>query len=481
MKTNRQKLLPGTLLLATLLLCACSSGPDFKTPASPGTEAYTSKNDAVPMQQHIALGKQIETEWWTLFASASLNDLIRQAVENNYDLVSAKETLAQAEEAVKAQKGSLLPQASLGAAVGRQAYGVALFGPSNFNIPPFSYYEIGPSVSWTPDFFGGGKRAVERQQALANYQTHQIAATYITLTGNTITAALEAAAANAEIAAAGQIIAEDRKTLALVQESYAAGAATKVDITSAQSQLFADQSMLPPLEQRLSVSRHALSILVGKAPADWTAPSLDFYSFTLPQQLPVSLPSELVKRRPDILAAEANLHAASAAIGVATANLYPQITLTANMMQEALTPAGIFSSAATAWSLAAGVTAPIFNGGQLSAEKRGAEHAYQSSLAQYQQTILSAFVQVADALTSLAHDDDEVAIMNNAVNAATTTLDMARTSYLAGAAGLLQVQDAQRAWSKTQLEIIRTQHQRYLDCVRLFVALGGSPMAAEKS
>jgi NodT family efflux transporter outer membrane factor (OMF) lipoprotein len=476
MKTNRQN-----LLLATLLLCACSSGPDFKIPASPEPESYTSKDDEVPMQQRIALGKQIETEWWTVFASAPLNDLIRQAVENNYDLVSAKETLAQAEEAVKAERGSLLPQAALGGAAGRQAYGVALFGPSNFSIPPFSYYEIGPSVSWTPDFFGGGKRAVERQQALANYQAHQIAATYITLTGNTITAALEAAAAGAEITAARQIIAEDQKTLALVQESYAAGAATKVDIASAQSQLFADQFMLPPLEQRLSVGRHALSILVGKAPADWTAPSLDFYSFTLPQQLPVSLPSELVKRRPDILAAEANLHAASAAIGVATANLYPQIMLTANMMQEALTPAGIFSSAASAWSLAAGVTAPIFNGGQLSAEKRGAEHAYQSSLAQYRQTILVAFVQVADALTSLAHDDDAVAIMNNAVNAAAATLDMARTSYLAGAAGLLQVQDAQRAWSKTQLEIIRAQHQRYQDCVRLFVALGGSPMAAKKS
>lgn len=481
MNTNRQKLLPAALLQATLLLCACSSGPDFRMPPPPKTAAYTPEAETVPMQQRIVMGKQIETEWWMLFASQPLDDLIRQAVENNYDLASARETLAQAEEAVKAQQGSLLPQVSLGAAVARQEYGVALFGPSNFNIPPFTYYEVGPSASWTPDLFGGGKRAVERQQALADYQAHQIAATYITLTGNTVTAALEAAAADAEIAAAGQIIAEDRKTLDLVQESYAAGAATRVDVTSAQSRLFADQSMLPPLQQRLSVSRHALSILVGQTPADWTAPSLDFYSFTLPQQLPVSLPSELVKRRPDILAAEASLHAASAAIGVATANLYPQITLTANMMQEALTPAGIFNSAATAWSLAAGVTAPIFNGGTLKAEKRGAEHAYQSALARYRQTILVAFVQVADALTALSHDDDEVAIMDNAASAAAATLDLARTRYQAGAAGLLQVQDAQRAWSKARLDTIRARHQRYLDCVRLFVALGGSPMAPKQS
>ncbi len=470
-----------TLLPVTLLLYACSSGPDFRTPPPPGTGAYTSKTDAVPLPQRIALGKQIETEWWTLFASAPLNELIRQAVENNYDLASAKQTLAQAQEAVKAQNGSLLPQISLGAAAGRQEYGVALFGPSNFNIPPFSYYELGPTLSWMPDFFGGGKRATERQQALADYQVHQIDATYITLTGNTVTAALETAAANAESAAAGDIIAEDRKTLELVQASDAAGAATQVDVTSAQSQLYADQALLPPLQQRLSASRHALALLVGKAPADWTPPDFDFGSFALPPQLPVSLPSELVKRRPDILAAEANLHAASAAIGIATANLYPQLTLSANMLQEALTPAGIFSSAATAWSLAAGVTAPIFNGGTLTAQKREAEHAYQSALAQYRQTILVAFMQVADALTSLAHDDDAVAIVDNATKAAAATLEMMRASYQAGAAGLLQVQDAQRALAKARLDTIRARHQRYLDCVRLFVALGGSPLAAKQS
>jgi NodT family efflux transporter outer membrane factor (OMF) lipoprotein len=239
--------------------------------------------------------------------------------------------------------------------------------------------------------------------------------------------------------------------------------------------------MLPPVKQRLSVGRHALSIFVGKAPANWTPPDLHFYQFTLPQELPVTLPSELVKRRPDILAAEANLQSASAAIGMATANLYPQLTLTANMMQEALTPAGIFKAASNAWSLAGGLTAPIFNGGALTAEKRETEHAYQASLAQYQQTILVAFKQVADTLTSLAHDDEEVAIMNSAINTAATSLDLTRASYQAGAIGLIQVQDAQRAMAKAQLDIIRAQHQHYLDCVRLFVALGGSPIAIKKS
>lgn len=468
-------------LVFLLILSACSSGPDFKIPDPPKAEFYTSKGDAVPLTQRIVLGKRIENEWWSLFASDTLNDLIHQALENNYDLTSAKETLAQAEEAVKAVRGSLFPQVSLGAAAGRQKYGVALFGPNPMNIPPFTYYEAGPSVSWAADLFGGRKRAVERQQAFANYQVHEIDAVYITLTGDTVSAALEMASANAEIAAVKSIISEDEKTLALVRESYAAGSASEVDILSAQRQLNTDQAMLPPIEQRLSVSRHALSIFVGKSPANWVPPKLYFYNFTLPQELLVGLPSELVKRRPDILAAEADLHAASAAIGVATANLYPQLTLTANMMQEALTPASIFRAQSAAWSLAAGVTAPIFNGGTLTAEKREAEHAYQASLAQYRQIILVAFRQVADALTALAHDENEIAIMNEAANTASTSLDLTLVSYQAGAVSLIQVQEAQGAMAKAQLDIIRTQHQRYLDCVGLFVALGGSPIAIRKS
>ncbi len=466
---------------ALLLLSACSSGPDFKAPNSPGVDAYISKEDAIPLHERIALGKRIETEWWTLFASDALDKLVKQAVEHNYNLVAAKETLAQAEEAVNAENGGLLPQVSLGAAAGRQKYGVALFGPSSFAIPPFSYYEAGPSASWVPDIFGGEHRAVERQKALASYQAHQLDAIYVAITGNTVSAALEMASANAEIATVQKIITEDEKTLALVHDAYDAGAATKVDVLNAQNQLDSDQALLPPIEQRMSVSRHVLSILVAKAPADWALPDFDLANFNLPQALPVSLPSDLVKERPDILAAEANLHAASAAIGVATASLYPQLTLTANMMQEALTPAGILEATNNAWSLAAGLTAPIFDGGALSAQKREAEHAYQAALAQYQQTILVGFKQVADALTSIAHDDEELAALNNALDTASSLSELSHISYQAGAIGLIQVQDAERSDAKARLDIIRAQHRRYLDCVRLFVALGGSPMSTQKS
>jgi len=463
-------LLPALALLAS----ACTVGPDYKTPETPASSSYLSEQDAMTKEQHIALGKRMEAEWWTLFASKPLSDVVTRAVADNYDLAAARETQAQAEEAVKAQAGGLLPQLSLDATAGKQKYGVALFGPTNFVIPPFTYYEAGPALSWNLDLFGGRKRGIERARALAEYQAHALDAAYVTLTGNVALQALTIAATRAEIATTGQIVAEDEKTLSLVRQSFKAGAGTQVDVLSAQSQLDNDRALLPPLAQRLSVARHALAILAGKAPANWTPPDFDLSGFTLPRELPVSLPSELVRKRPDIRAAEANLHAVSAAIGVATANLYPDITISASTLQEALMPNGLFEGASNAWAFAAGLTAPIFSGGTLTAEKRAAEHAYQAALAQYKQTILHAFGQVADALTALQHDGEALKAQEQAVDTAAKSLNLARKSYQAGNSGLLQIQDAERLLAQAQLGLIRAQSQRFLDTAQLFVALGGS-------
>ncbi|MHB8354621.1 MAG: efflux transporter outer membrane subunit, partial [Burkholderiales bacterium] len=436
---NRLRLLARLL---ALFLSACSVGPDFRVPDPPATKTYTSE---------IAVGQHIETEWGGLFASAALQALIRQAIADNYDMTAARETLAQAEAAVQAYSGSLMPQASLDALAGRQKYGVALFGPSNFMIPPFTYYEVGPSLSWTVDLFGGGQRRVERQQAQAEYQRHELDAMLVVLSGNVVSQAVSLAAVNAEITALQRVLASDEKTLALVQASFDAGAATRMDILSAQNRLIADRTLLPPLKQRASLSTHTLAVLVGKAPADWSPPPLDFDHLTLPETLPVSLPSELVRKRPDILAAEANLHAASASVGVATANLYPSLTLSANMLQEALMPSRLFYGVSNAWALAGGVSAPIFNGGMLSAEKRGAEHAYQAALAQYGQTVVHAFSQVADALTALAHDADMLDALKASVATAKSSLDLAQLGYDAGNTGLLQIEAARREFAQTQL------------------------------
>ena len=463
-------------LTAAVLLSACSVGPNFKTPAYTGSQDYTGDGESLTSEQHVALGQRIEGEWWTLFASTPLNETIKQAMANNYDVAAAKETLAQMNEAVRAESGALWPTASLAAEVGRQKYGAALFGPLDFTIPPFTYYEIGPAVAWTPDWSGGNRRKIERRKALAEYQQHQLDAAYVALSGHVVAQALVLAAVQAEIDAVEQIAAEDQKTLDLVNAAFQAGGGIQMDVLAAQSQLANDLALFPALRQRASVARHALAILAGKRPADWTPPNFTLGEFVLPRELPVQLPSEMVRKRPDILASEANLHAASAAIGVAVANLYPQLTLSANFLQEALTPRGLFEASSAAWASAAHLTTPLFNGGRLTAEKREAEHAYQAALAQYQQTILRAFGQVADALTALQHDAEAIAAEQKALDLAAASLDLARKSYDAGNTGVLPVEDAQRRLTVAKLGLTRAQSQRYLDTAILFVALGGTPL-----
>lgn len=462
-------------MTAAALLAGCGIASQPPQPSVPQTSAYTRQGELLTLSQRIALGDHLAAQWWTLFASPPLNQLIRIGIAGNYDLAAARATLAQAQEAVAAREGERLPQVSLEATAGRQKYGAALFGPANFAIPPFNYYEIGPSASWTPDFFGRQRYAIERQRALADYQARQLDATYLALTANIVATTLELAADNEEIATVRRIQAADQKTLALVKASFALGAASRLDVLSAQTQAVSDSALLPALERRRAIGSHTLAILLGKPPAEWSPPAVALRDFALPRDLPLSLPSELAKNRPDIRAAQANLRAASAAVGEATANLYPRVTLSANMLQEALTPAGIFNSTGAAWALAAGLSAPIFNGGTLSAEKRAAQHAYQAALAQYRQTILNAFGEVADALTSLDHDDADAALRREVVDKARRTYALALSSYRQGAVGLLQVLDAQRALARAELALAAAQRQRYLDCVRLFVALGGSP------
>lgn len=456
------------------LLAACTVGPNFQPPAAPAEEAYAVQDELLGPAQRIALGKALEQDWWRLFASEPLNDLMQQAMADNNTIAAARQSVLQAQEAVKAANGALMPQISLDGSVARQKFGVAMFGASDFKIPPFTAYQLGPRATWTLDFFGGNARRVEHEKALMAYQLHQLDAAYVTLTANVATAALEAAAAAGEIAAVEKIIAEDQKTLDLVEKAYKAGAETNVNILSVRSQLENNKAMLPPLKQRQSVARHALSVLLGQAPANWKPPVFTLDSVVLPKELPVALPSELVRQRPDILAAEDNLRAASAAIGIATANLYPKITINANFMQEALVPGRLFDRDNGAWGVAGGLSAPIVNGGTLAAEKRAAQFAYEAAQAQYRETVLQAFRQVADALTAVQHDAELMAAQQQAYTTARTSLDLRRKSFTEGDSNLLQVQEAERQLAQAELGVVRARSQSYQTIVALFVALGGS-------
>jgi NodT family efflux transporter outer membrane factor (OMF) lipoprotein len=460
-----------TAAVCCLLLGACRVGPDYTRPQTPAATAYTAESDGVQLP---AAGEPA-ADWWTLFRSPQLDATMQQALAGNLDLASAQATLAQARETAAAASGTLYPQLSASANSGRNRYGAEFDG--SFVIPPFTYFAFGASVSYLLDYTGGQRRAVEQQSALADFQVYQLRAAHLNLTGNVAQQALAIATTRAQIATVEELLKEDERNVALVQTALQAGTVTRVDLLSAQSQLAGDQTLLPPLRQQLAAARHMLSVLAGRTPADWSPPDFELESLQPPQSLPLSLPSELAHRRPDILAAEAQLHAATAAVGVATSKLYPQITLSASAGPQSTTLGHLFDT--TAWGFAGGLTEPLFDGGTLRSQRRAAEDARQAALAGYQRTVVHAFGQVADALTALDHDAELLTAQKNALDTAEASLALTRESYAAGNSGVLQVLDAQRQRQQASLGYLRAQAQRSADAVQLVLALGGGSIAVE--
>jgi NodT family efflux transporter outer membrane factor (OMF) lipoprotein len=466
--------------LPLALATGCLVGPNFTRPAQPGVQSYLPAESAAPpgtpvagpqtpesaavAAQHIALGEQIPAQWWGLFHSARLDATLRQAIAANYTLVSAQATLAAAEEAIVAARGALLPQASV-AAAGRR-------GTGTFNTVS-NLFSVGPSASYSIDAFGGTRRHVEQEAALADNQRYQLAAAWLTLTGNTVTEAIAVASTRLQIATVEDLIKNDQKNLDLTQREFDAGKVARSDVLTAAAQLENDRTQLPPLHQQLSVARHAMAVLVGRPAGEWAPPDFDLDELTLPDSLPISLPSELVRQRPDILAAEANLHADSAAIGVATAQLYPSITLSASLVQQALSLATLFNAASRTWSVGGAVNAPLYTGGILQAQKRAAIDVFNAQLATYEQTVLTAFDQVADALSALQHDAELVAVSRRAVDIASASLQLQRSSYAAGKTSALQLIAAEDTYSQARLGYVRALGERMTDSAQLLIAAGG--------
>ncbi len=482
MATSRDKLLARychitRLAWLALLLAGCAVGPDFARPSPPEVKDYTSATMPAVLtpgngeaEQHLITGRAIAAEWWALFESPVLNRVVEQAIAGNRTLAAAKATLAQAQQAVLQARGPFYPQLDFAANVQRQqTNGVA----NSSGSPPFNLYSLGPTVGYAPDVFGGTRRHVEQEQALADNQGYQVAAAYLTLTGNAVSQAINIASARMQLSAVEDIIAQDERDLDLVRQKYEAGKAAQSDILTAESQLANDRALLPPLRQQLSVARHALSVLVGQFPGEWSPPDFELMEFKLPGELPISLPSELARQRPDILAAEAQLHAASAEVGITVAQMYPSITLSASAGFESSAANTLFQGSSLIWGLASGLSAPIFHGGALEAQRQAAIDAFQASLATYQQTVLQAFGQVADTLRALQHDSELVDSERSALDTSSASLALQRLIYEAGKSDLLSLLTAERAYQQARLGYAHAQGQRYLDTAQLFVALGG--------
>ena len=469
----------GLAMLAIAVLGGCTVGPAFHRPEVPLGTRYRPPGERVPgeqlaptrLRERAALGVGPSGAWWRLFRSQQLDALVRQALADNHDVAAARSALARSRALVAVGASGRYPVVGFNAGTGRKKYGAEFLGPNAF--APFSYLAAGISVAYRLDYLGQERRTVQRSRALEQYQRSEFDAARLMLTGQVASEAVDIATARAEIHAVRSLLREDHANLRLVRAAVAAGSEPQLDVLTAQTQLASDATLLPPLYQKLTTAQHALAVLLGRTPATWRLPGLAVGQLHLPGRVPVALPSLLLKRRPDILAAEAQLRAATAAVGVATANLYPQITLSGTLSEAALRPVHLFDASSLGWSLISGLTAPLFEGGKLHAERRAALDVLHERADLYQQVVIGAFGQVADALDALRHDAELRAAQARALALSRRRVHLERASYQAGNTGLLPVLDAQRQRERAELGLLGAERRQYLDTIGLMLAAGG--------
>jgi NodT family efflux transporter outer membrane factor (OMF) lipoprotein len=459
-------------VLAAASLAGCTTvGPDFKRPEPPAASGYTMAGTPAAPGVSLSPDARVAGAWWTSLGSSELDQVIRQALADSPTLAEANAVLARARANTDAARGRLLPDGGLNAAAQRERINTSSLGFPGFPSPTVTLYDLGGDVSYDLDLFGGKRRAVEASRAQAEAEARRADAAYLTLTANVALAAIRIAALRAEIAAVQATIADDQRVSDMIVNAERAGGEARTAISNTTAQLAEDQALLPPLEMSLSQARHRLALLSGKPPSNWTAPDFDMAGFTAPQQIPAVLPSALARQRPDILAAEADLHAATAQIGVRAADLYPNVNLSARLTQTAQSPDDLFGYSASGWSIGGALTAPIFRRGELKARQRAAEADARAAMARYQQTVLTAFVQVADSMADLAHNDAELGALRRSEEASAANFRDAETAYRLGGGPLLRVIDAQRQLSQARRARVRAEAGRLEGSVRLYAAL----------
>ncbi|MEO7207551.1 MAG: efflux transporter outer membrane subunit [Steroidobacteraceae bacterium] len=464
------------------LLTACAVGPNFKTPDAPKTAGFTPTGD-IPAQlgassspnqaQRFVDGLDIPGQWWTLFQSPALNALIERALANNPTLEAATAALRQANETVAAERGSFFPSVSAAAGVQRQKVPGAALGAPQIPAVIYTLNNATLNVSYTLDAFGGIRRKVESLGAQAEYARYALEAAYLSLTANLVTAAITEASLRLQLAAAQDIADSQRQQLDITQLRFNAGGASRADILQQQAVLQSTLGTLPALRTQLAQERNLLATYIGALPADYAGPEFTLDTLTLPVELPLSVPSKFVEQRPDVREYSELLHEATAEIGVATANMLPQITLSGSYGGEATSFSNVFSPASVVWSLAVSATQPIFKGGQLLHQRRAAVAAAQQAAANYRATVITAFQNVSDTLYALKGDAEALEAQALAERTAAQSLNLVQVQYKSGAASHLQVLSAEQTYQSAAVAFVKAKAQRYADTAALFQALGG--------
>lgn len=483
-----------SLLVLCTMVVACAVGPDFKRPPPPPVANYTLKplpSETTTTAIHGGEAQHFEAcdlpvHWWKLFASPEITVLVNAGLQNHPNVEAGIAAIRQAKSNLRAQIGStLFPQVDLAASASRQkSAGGSTTGISSAtdpastggstSSPTFNVFTSQLNVSYVFDIFGGNRRAIEALCALVDYQRYQLEGIYLDLSANIVTSAISIADLTARIEATRALIALEQDTLDIVKKQYEVGAIAKLDVLNQEAQVAQLKTTLPPLEVSLRQSQHALIQLIGDFPSNAIIPIITLENLHLPQTLPISIPSQLVRHRPDIRAQEALLHQASAQIGVKTANLFPQFSITATAGSQALQMNQLFNSNTIFWNVTGNLLQPIFHGGALLAERQAAIAAYEQVLAQYKATVLIAFQNVADALSAIELDAVALKAYTDAEIAAKTSYQLTEQQFRLGATTYLNLLTAKRTYDQAVLNRIQAQAKRYSDTVALFQALGGA-------
>jgi NodT family efflux transporter outer membrane factor (OMF) lipoprotein len=467
---------------ATAIVSGCAVGPDFKTPLAPDVSGYTPKplpaqtvaaGDSGDGPQRFVIDRDLPGDWWRLFGSPDLKSLVERAVQNNPDLAAAQATLRVAQANMVAGAGAFFPSLDGNFGASRQKTGVASTSTLNQEAATYNLFTSQVQVSYTPDVFGGTRRSVESLQAQRDNQRFQLEATYLTLTSNVVVEAIQEASLRGQIAAAYKLIKIETDVLHVLRDQLTAGVISEVEISTQEATLAQTEQALPPLQQQLAQQRHLLAALTGGLPSQEPAEKFELAALHLPHELPVSLPSKLVEQRPDVRAAEENMHSASALIGVAVANRLPNLSLTATYGVNALSVDQLFAPGSSIWSLGGTALVPLLHGGTLLEKEQAARETYEQASAQYRSAVVTAFRNVADSLTAL--QNDAVAVQKSIAfeKAAAKTLDITRRRLRIGEVNYVELLNAQQIYQRALITSVVAQSNRLADTAALFQALGG--------
>ncbi|HVW71201.1 MAG TPA: efflux transporter outer membrane subunit, partial [Steroidobacteraceae bacterium] len=486
-----------TTVVLSLLPAGCAVGPNYKRPDTAPASTYSpvplppatvSTDITAGAAQNFNAARDISADWWTLFQSPALNELVARAFKANPTIAAAVASLKQAQESVYAQRGFFFPtlQADYtaqrtklsGNTASSSAPGVQGNGEDITPLGPaqpvtYNFHTAQLTVGFVPDVFGGNRRQVESLQAQADAASYQLAATYVTLATNVVAAAIQEASTRAQIAAVEAIIEANTKSLEILRGQLRWGYAARIDVAAQESALAQTQQLLPPLEKQLEQTRDLLRVLAGNAPDHDIAATFQLATLQLPQDLPMAVPAKLIDHRPDVRAAEEQVHSASALIGVAVANRLPQFSITGDLGGNATQFSQMFQGAGTFWDVLGNASATIFDGGALRHRQHAAEQAFAQAAAQYRTTVLTAFQNVADTLHAIYSDADAVKAAAAADAAAKTTLELTQKQLQAGYVNELALLSAQQAYQQAEIALIQAQSSRLGDTAALFQALGG--------